>query len=154
LQARLVSLALYGRYGLADAAFAAGDHARVAELLDPLIDAASKPEDSPLKAGLQKDNRMATALLSFALRSNIMLPTTARAGAVLGGLDAVTADGDGGGDVNMLKLLAVLIRQQVEGLAKAGDQKALKAARTTYTELLSKRTAKLAKRKTAPPAEV
>ena len=43
LRFELVDVKLFARYGLADAAYQAGDYARVVELLEPLVDAAAGP---------------------------------------------------------------------------------------------------------------
>src|SRR5262249_13327503 len=45
LRAELVDIQLYARYGLADAAFAVGDHAKVVALLDPLVDVVTKSDE-------------------------------------------------------------------------------------------------------------
>jgi hypothetical protein len=159
LHTQLVSLILYARYGQAEEAFSAGDHAKVLALLDPpepgaynVVNQVNKA-DTPERLSLAKNPRLGSSLLSFALRSNVQLLKTDRADAVMEALDRLAGEGEQGGDVNMLKLLAVLIKQQVEDLQKKGDKSALKKAREAYTALLGKRIKKLGKSKKEPPAE-
>ena len=52
----------FARYGLADAAFAAGDHAKVLVLLDPLVDAVTKSADSQEKTNLQKNQQLSSSI--------------------------------------------------------------------------------------------
>jgi hypothetical protein len=152
LRDQMVSLLLSARYGLAYAAFAAGNHPEVVALLDPLVDQVIKREETPEKVLLKKNQRLATAILGFALRSNVQLRKTDRADLVLDALDQVSED-NAGGDINMLKLLAVLIKQQVEDLRKQTDKEALTKAIDSYGVLLGKRVKKLADKKKAMPSE-
>jgi hypothetical protein len=142
LRYELVSLQLYARYGLADAALRAEDYARVAALLDPLIDAAGKPGDNIQKSVLQKDTQLAPKLLSTALRANLQVGKIDRTETVLEILNKVTAEGDAASSNNTLRLLAFLIRGQVEEVRKKGDQEALDKAIKGYSTILDKQIAK------------
>ncbi len=137
LRAELVDIQLYARYGLADAAFAAGDHAKVVALLDPLVDVVTKSDESQEKANLQKNQQLASALLILALRSNVQLGKIDRTDLVLDVLDKVS--GEASSATNVLKLLAFLIRGQIDELRKRGDKDALAAAIKGYGAILDKR---------------
>jgi TolA-binding protein len=138
LRFELVDVKLYARYGLADAAYQAGEHPRVLELLEPLVVAATK-DDSPEKPNLQKNQSLGTGLLIYALKSNIKLLNIDGTDRVLGALEAVVGE-EGAGITNNLKLLAVLIREQIEEIRKKGDKAALDAAIGGYVKILDKRT--------------
>jgi hypothetical protein len=138
MQFELVDVTLFARYGLADAAFRAGDNAQAAKLLDPLVDAAAK-EGAQERANLQNNAQLATALLRTALLANLQLGNVARCDRVLDVLDQVAATGNSN---DILRLLAVLIRTQVEEVRKKGDKDALEKAVKGYTTLLDKRIAK------------
>jgi tetratricopeptide (TPR) repeat protein len=136
----LVDIALFAKYGLADAAFSRGDHGAVVALLDPLVDEINKPGEPQEKVNLQKSPQLATVMLSLGLRSNLLLGKTERTEQVLEALDKVSGGEMGAGDGNnMLKLLAALIRQQVEEVRKKGDKDALAKAVKGFTALLDKR---------------
>ncbi|MFO0844999.1 MAG: hypothetical protein U0797_21835 [Gemmataceae bacterium] len=137
LRFELVDVKLFARYGLADAAFQAGDHARVVALIDPLVDAVVKADDSQEKTNLQKNQQLGTALLILGLRSNIQLGKVDRTDAVLDVLDKVS--GEGGDTTGVFKLLAFLIRGQVDELRKKDDKAALDKAVKGYTAILDKR---------------
>lgn len=137
LRYELVDIRLYARYGLADAAYAAGDSAKVVALLDPLVDAVTKSDDGQEKANLQKNQQLASALLILALRANIALGKIDRTDLVLDVLDKVS--GESGSATNVLRLMAFLIRGQIEELRKKGDKDALAAATKGYGAILDKR---------------
>ena len=141
LRFELVDLKLYARYGLAEAASQAGDHARVLELLDPLVDAAAAPAESQEKTNLVKNQQIGSALLILALRSNIQLGKIERTDVVLNGIEAVAGEA-GAGTTNILKLLSLLIGGQVEELRKKNDPAALATAVDGYVKILKKRTEK------------
>lgn len=141
LRFELVDVKLFARYGLADAAFQAGDHAKVVALLDPLVDAVTKTDDGQEKTNLQKNQQLGTALLILGLRSNIQLGKVDRTDAFLDVLDKVS--GEGGDTTGVFKLLAFLIRGQVEDLRKKGDKDALDKAVKGYTAIVDKRVKKL-----------
>lgn len=138
LRYELVDVKLFARYGLADAAFQANDFARVVALTDPLVDAVLKSDDSQEKQNMQKNPQLASAVLLLALRSNIQLGKIDRTDQVLDVLDQVTAEG-GEGATNVLRLLAFLIRGQVDELRKKGDKEAVNKAVTGYSAILDKR---------------
>jgi hypothetical protein len=110
-------------------------------LIDPLIDAVNKADDSQEKTNLQKNQQLGTALLILGLRSNIQLGKVDRTDAVLDVLDKVS--GEGGDTTGVFKLLAFLIRGQVEELRKKGDKDALDKAVKGYTAIVDKRVKKL-----------
>jgi len=135
----LVDLRLYASYGLAAAAFDAGRYAEVLELTDPLVDAARK-EDSQEIQNFRKNPQLGSALLLLALRSNIQLGRIDRTDQTLDLMDRLSDDpASAANATNTLKLIAFLIRGQVEELRKKGDQEALKKAVDGYTALLKKR---------------
>jgi hypothetical protein len=138
----LVGLKLYARYGLADAALQAGDFSKAATLLDPLVNEAVKPEDTPEKVALQENRRFASAVLTTALKANLQLGKIERTEAVLEVLNKVTADGDAASTTNILRLLAFLIRGQVDDVRKKGDKEALDRAIKGYRHILAKQIAK------------
>lgn len=138
LRYELVDVKLFARYGLADAAFQAGDFPRVVALTDPLVDAVLKSDDSQEKQNMQKNQPLASAVLLLGLRSNIQLGKIDRTDQVLDVLDQVTGEG-GEGSTNVLRLLAFLIRGQVDDLRKKGDKDALGKAITGYSTILDKR---------------
>ena len=142
LRYELVDVTLFARYGLADQAFQAGDHKRAAELLDPMVDRVAKAEDSQEKTNLQKNPQLATAMLSIALKSNIQLGKIDRTDLVLDVLDKVAADAGDANTTNILKLLAFLIRGQVEEVRKKSDKDALAKAIKGYSAILDKRVKK------------
>jgi len=141
LRFELVDLKLFARYGLAESAFQAGDHARVVEVLDPLVDA---PAGSQEKENLKKNQQLGTLLLTFALRSNIQLGKIDRTDVVLGAIEAVSGE-EGTGSINILKLLSFLIRTQIDELRKKNDPAALKTAIDGYVKILNKRTSTVTK---------
>ncbi len=137
LRFELVDVKLLARYGLAETAFAAGDHAKVVELLDPIVEAARASDDSPERLNLQKRG---TASLILCLRSNIQLGRIERTDAVLDLLDKVS---DQKSDtIGQLRLLAFLIKGQIDDLRKKGDKNALERAIKGYTAIIDKRVAK------------
>lgn len=140
LRFELVDVKLYARYGLAEAAFSAGDHAKVVQLLDPLVDAAAKSDEGQEKTNLQKNQQLASALLILALRANIQLGKIDRTDVVLDVLDAVT--GEGGSTTNVLKLLAFLVRGQLDELRKKDDKDGLAKAIKGYGTIIDKRVTK------------
>jgi hypothetical protein len=139
LRYELVDLTLFARYGLADQAFQAGDHKRAAELLDGMIDRISKEENSQERSNLQKNPQLATAMLSIALKANILLGKVDRTEVVLDVLDKVTTEAGEANTTNILKLLAFLIRGQVEEVRKKGDKEELDKAIKNYSAILEKR---------------
>jgi hypothetical protein len=139
LRGGLVAIGLFSRYGQAEVAFNAGDHKTVLALLDPLVDQLNKDEATPEKAGLKGDPRLAMAMLAMALKSNIQEGKIDRTDAALDALDKVSGEGGDGGANNILKLLAFLIRQQVDDLRKKGDKEDLAKAVKGYTAILDKR---------------
>ncbi|MGL4550771.1 MAG: hypothetical protein ACRC33_06255, partial [Gemmataceae bacterium] len=139
----LTDLSLYAKYGLASAAFEAGDNAKAAALLDPVVDTLSKKEDSQVKANLQKNTRLASGALTVALKANLQIGKIDRTDLVLESLEQVAGDGDANSGTATLQLLAFLIRGQVEDLRKKGEKADLDKATKGYTEILTKRTAKL-----------
>jgi hypothetical protein len=141
LRFELVDIKLYARYGLADSAFQAGDHPRVLTLLDPLIDAVTKSDESQEKTNMQKNQQLASGLLILALRANIQLGKIDRTNAVLDVLDKVSGEG-GDSTMNIVRLLAFLIRGQIDDLRKKGDKDALDKAVKGYKAILGKRIAK------------
>lgn len=138
LRYELVDLELYARYGQAEAAFQASDHAKVVELLDPFLDTVIKNPESQERTNLQKNQQLSSALLILALRANIQLGRIDRTDTVLEVLDKV-AGGENAGTTNLLRLLAHLIREQIEDLRKKGDKEALARAIKGYSTLLDKR---------------
>ena len=140
LRYELVDVTLFARYGLADEIFRGGDNVKAAALLDPLVDAAVK-EDSQERINLQKNPQLATALLSIALKANIQLGKIDRTDLVLDVLDKVT-DAGNGNTTDILRLLAFLIRGQVEEVRKKGDKESLAKAIKGYASILGKRIAK------------
>jgi hypothetical protein len=139
LRFELVDVTLFARYGLAELAFQAGDHKRAAELLDPIVDRVAKAEDSQDKTNLQKNPQLATAMLSIALKANLQLGKLDRTDLVLDVLDKVTAESGDASTTNILKLLAFLIRGQVEEVRKKHDKEALDKAIKGYADILDKR---------------
>jgi hypothetical protein len=138
LRDQFLAITLSARWGLADAAFAEGDHARVLDLLSPLVAKLGKSEESPEKSVLKQNRQLAGPLLALAMKSSIQLNKTAETEAALEALDAVSAE-EGG---SVMKQLAFLIRQQVEELRKKGDKAALAQATKAFTAILDKRIAK------------
>lgn len=138
LRYELVDVKLFARYGLAEAAFQAGDFARVLSLTDPLIDAVVKADDSQEKSNMQKNPQLGSAVLMLALRSNIQLGKIDRTDLVLDVLDQVSGEG-GDGATNVLRLLAFLIRNQIEEMRKKGDKEGLARAVKGYGAILDKR---------------
>jgi hypothetical protein len=141
LRFELMNIKLFARYGLAADAFGTNDYARVVELTDPLVDAVAKDGDSQEKTNLQKNLQLGTALLMLALRSNVQLGKIERTDVVLDVLDKVSGE-DGGGTKNILRLLAYLIRGQIEEVRKKGDKDALQKAVKGYGDILDKRVKK------------
>src|SRR5262249_5143860 len=87
-QNRLVGLGLYAKYGLAEAAFTAGDMAKVATLLDPLVDEVVAKKDHPIKNNAQ----LGHALMGMALRSSVQLGKLDRAKQVVHALQQFSDD--------------------------------------------------------------
>jgi hypothetical protein len=139
LRYELVDITLFAKYGLANQAFEEADHEKVTSLLDPLVDRLSKADDSQEKSNLQKNSQLATAILSLALKSNIQLGKIDRTDLVLDALDKVGTEAGEGGTANILRLLAFLIRTQVEEVRKQNDKDALDKAIKGYTSILDKR---------------
>jgi tetratricopeptide (TPR) repeat protein len=150
LQYELVDITLFGRYGLANQAFEDGDHQKVTALLDGLVDSLTKPDEEDKegapktvpqqeKSNLKKNPQLATAILSLALKANIQLGKIDRTDLVLDALDKVGSDAGEGGSTNILKLLAFLIRGQVEEVKKKNDKEAVDKAIKGYTSILDKR---------------
>jgi hypothetical protein len=147
LRFELVDIQLYARYGLAEAAFQANDFARVVAIVDPLVDAVNKSDDSQEKTNLQKNQQLGTTLLILALRSNVQLGKIDRTDQVLDTLDKVTGEG-GDSSTNTLQLLAFLIRKQIDEQRKKADKDALAKSIKGYTDILDKR---VKKQKTITP---
>jgi hypothetical protein len=144
LRFELMDLSLYARYGLAEAAANAGDQVKAASILDPLVDLLNKKDEtSQEKENLKKNTRLASGILTVALRANLQQGKVERTDLVLEALEQVTSADAGG--TNILQLLAFLIRTQVDELRKKGDAAELDRAIKGYSELLTKRTAKLKK---------
>ncbi len=139
LRYELVDVTLFARYGLADQAFQAGDNQLAAKLLDAIVDQAAKAEETQEKINLQKNPQLATAMLSIALKANIQLGKIDRTDLVLDVLDKVAAEAGDANTTNILKLLAYLIRGQVEEVRKKGDKDALAKAIKGYAAILDKR---------------
>jgi hypothetical protein len=143
LRLELVYVTLYADYKLADAAFNAKNHERVLEIVGPVVAEVSKSADTPEKVVLKSNSGLGTAMLSLALKSNIQLGHIEKTEEVLAGLDAISEEPmPGAGPNNVLKLLAFLIRRQVDEVRKSGDNDALKKAIAGYTKLLDKQIAK------------
>src|SRR5262249_30884467 len=136
-------LRLYAKYGQADAAFQAGDHARAAALLDGLIDRLNKKEETPERVIFQKEERkpLARLTLRIALRANMQLGKIDRMDEVLDALDKVA--GENGGGSAILTELAGLIRTQLEDLRKKGDKAGADRAIKGYGAVLDKRVKKV-----------
>jgi hypothetical protein len=140
LRYELTDVSLFAIYGLATAAFDKGGLKQAAEMLDPLVDILSKPDESPEKTSLQKNQQLAMAILSIALKAHLQQGNIDRTDLVLQSMDAVK--GEGGGGVNTLQMLAGLIRLQVDEVRKKGDKAALDKAVQGFKALLKKRTEK------------
>ncbi len=138
LRYELTDVSLFAIYGLATKAFDAGDFKKAGEMLDPLVDTLTKPEESAEKTSMQKGQQLATAILSIALKAHLQQGNIDRTDLVLQSLDAV--QGEMGGATTTLQLLAGLIRLQVDDVRKKGDKAALDKAIQGYTALLKKRT--------------
>lgn len=142
LRFELTHIKLYARYGLATNALDAGDFAKAAELLDPVVDQAAKAEETQEKVNLQKTPDLAQRLLATALRANLQLGKIDRTEKVLDVLNKVSEDGAAAGSTQILRLLASLIRTQVEEVRKKGDMDELKKAIKGYSAILDKQIAK------------
>lgn len=127
-----------------DAAFTKNEHPKVVELTDPLVDAVVKDGEASQKQNMQKNPQLANAILARALQSNLLLGKMDRTDAVLDVIDKVTTGDMGmeGGNNEILKRLAGLIRQQVEEMHKKNDKPALDTAVAGYTKLLDKHISK------------
>jgi hypothetical protein len=143
LRFELVDIRLYARYGLADAALQAGDFAKAAGLIDPLIDQVNKEDDSQEKTNLQKNPQLATLFLTTALKANLQLGKIDRTEAVLETLNKVTANGDSASTINVMRLLAFLIRGQIDDLRRKGDKDELNKAIKGYSAILDKQISKV-----------
>jgi len=142
LRFELTDLSLYAKYGLAEAAASAGDLPRAAQILDPLVDLLTKKDEARQeKENLQKNPRLASGILTIALKANLQQGKIDRTDLVLEALEQVTTTDSG--DTNILQLLAFLIRTQVDELRKKGAVADLENAINGYSAILTKRTAKL-----------
>ncbi|MFQ3649131.1 MAG: hypothetical protein SNJ75_02270, partial [Gemmataceae bacterium] len=142
LRFELTDLSLYAKYGLAETAAAAGDQAQAAALLDPLVDLLiNKNQASQEKENLKKNNRLASGILTIALKANLQQGKIDRTDSVLEALEQITSDDSG--STGILQLLAFLIRTQVEDLRQKGEAAELERAIKGYSAILAKRTAKL-----------
>lgn len=137
LLSELVDLRLYAKYGQADAAEREGDHAKVAAVLDGLIDQLNRKEETPERANFTRDDRKLVARLTLrmALRANMQLGKIDRTDDVLDALDKVVGEGEG----SILGELAALIRAQLDELRKRGDKAGEAAAVKGYAAVLDKR---------------
>jgi len=132
-QNRLVGLGLYAKYGLADAAFTAGDMAKVSALLDPLIADVLANKDHPIKNNAQ----LGQALMSMALRSSVQQGKLDQARQVVKALQQFSdAEGAGDGAITVLRQLIAVINKQIEELQQKGDQEKLKKAIDGFGALL------------------
>ncbi len=139
IQNQVVLLMLYARYGQADSAFTEGNHERVIELLGPLVMVLTKEGDSPEKTALKSNRELGIPLISLAMKSYLQMGKIDETNAALEALDAVAEEGGGN---NVLRVLAFLMKGQVEGLRKKGDKAELDRAIKGYTAILDKRIAK------------
>lgn len=142
LKFRLTSLKLYARQGQADDAMAAKDFVRVAQLLDPVIDVVSK-KDGALETAILKDQQqLAGRMLQTALQANLQQGKIDRTEAVLEAMNKVNTDEKATSSTAILRVMAVMIRGQVEEMRRKGDKAGLATAIKGYTAILDRQIAK------------
>jgi tetratricopeptide (TPR) repeat protein len=140
LKFELMGVSFWARYGLAGAAFDAGDHAKVVAIIDPVIDQLVKPEETLEKTTLEKTPSLAMGLLYRALQSNMQLGKIDRTDVVLDAMDKVTAGENAERNSNdLLKFLAGMIRKQVDEVRAKGDKELLDKTIKGFTAILDKR---------------
>jgi tetratricopeptide (TPR) repeat protein len=135
--ARLVTIQLFARYGLADAAFTKGEFPKVAELLDPLIDEMKAKPDHPAK----NNKDLAQGLLGMSLRTSIQTGNLERARLVIQVLQQVSPEDPAArGSPLILRQMVGLIQKQMEDLQHKGDQEAIKKAKAGFSAILDELT--------------
>src|SRR5262249_2689189 len=143
LKSRLTTLKLYARQGQADDALAAKDFAKVTQLLDPVIDAVAKKDDSPERAILKEQQQLSGRLLQTALQANLQLGQIDRTEAVLDAMNKLNPDDKAASATTILKVMAVMIRGQVEEMRKKGDREGLDRAIKGYAAILDRQISKV-----------
>jgi hypothetical protein len=137
-RANLVLLKLYARYGLADAAFNAGQPARVKEITDPIIDAIQKGEYTDLK----RNPTLRWGIMGLALRVSIQEGNIPRAHEVLQGMQKFAAEDEGeAGATAVLAQIVLMVREQLREVRKKKDKELLDktvASFGTFVEELAK----------------
>jgi tetratricopeptide (TPR) repeat protein len=132
-RASLVQLKLLGKYGAANAEFAAGHFAKVKEIADPLVTAILKGEYPELK----KNPALRWGLMNLALRVSVQEGNTARAREIIEALQKFAKDeGDEGGGKAILMQLAVTIKEQVREVRKKKNDELLKKTVENFGTLL------------------
>ncbi len=141
-KASLTELKLYARLGNGDAAAKANQPAKVAEMLDPIVDqivAGAIPD-------LPKNPQLGYALIGLDVKANTLLGKLDRTGVALKAMKRVSANG---GSASILGLLADLMRDQVEETRKKNDAEGLKKLQTGFGAILDD----LAKQEANPTPE-
>jgi hypothetical protein len=129
---RVDGVLLYARWGLADAEFQAGQFAKVAELLDPLV---GDFNDKKLPQ-LATNKQVGMAILNRDLRANMQLGKLDRVRAVIKALQAISAEGGGEGAAAVLGPLVSVIRKQVDELRRKGDEATLRKTTEGFSAIL------------------
>jgi tetratricopeptide (TPR) repeat protein len=127
---RLGVVLLFGKYGQADAAFQANQHAKVVEVLDSIVDQVNAGKLPAIKVNPQ----LGGAILSLDLRSNIQLGKLDRAKAAV---QAQQALAEGGDVLPTLRNLVGLIYRQVDELEKKKDAANLKKTVEGFDAILT-----------------
>ncbi len=123
-ESTLALLKLFGKYGAAEAEFAAGRPAKVKEITDPIVDAILKGE----YAGALKQNPdLRWGLMGLALRINIQEGNTGRALKIYeAAKQFAKADaGEKGGTKVILIQIAMMVKDQAREARKKKDNDAL-----------------------------
>jgi hypothetical protein len=130
---RLMMFKLYGKYGQADAAFAAGNAAKVREITAPII-AGIKKGDYP---ELKEDATLRWGLTGLALRVEIQEGNTAAAQDILQALQNFTSQDKGdSGSRAILQQLVLMVEKQVREIRKKKDPALLKKTIASFGSFL------------------
>jgi tetratricopeptide (TPR) repeat protein len=126
---------LFGKYGAANAEFAAGHPDKVKEITDPIITAILKGEYAK---ELKANPDLRWGLMGLALRVSIQEKNTARALQIYEAAKKATAAdaGEKGGTKAILIQIAVMVKDQVREVRKKKDAKAFEEAVAEYSKFL------------------
>ncbi len=113
---QMLMLRYFSRYGLADAAFQANAHAKVLEILDPIVDEVKRTENHPIKS----NEGLGQAMLNFAMRSAMLTNKQDRARACLAAIEKLTSDDPNG--IKVIGLVLSLSKKQLEEVKQKGDK--------------------------------